>query len=106
MVQQEEPRSLTQIYACCDDILQPYVHKGHDMKLPLYMSTKNYMIHGVLLWGASAQEAPTKDIQHDYRRGFIKFLSHESICLVTFTMQSKLLLTMVSIIFLTTLLDL
>jgi hypothetical protein len=22
-------------YACCDDILQPYVHKGHDMKLPL-----------------------------------------------------------------------
>ena len=36
------------------------------------------MYHGVLLWGASAQEAPTKDIQHDYRRGFIKFLSHES----------------------------
>ena len=64
MVQQEEPRSLTQSYSCCDDILQPYAHKGHDMKLPLYMSTKNFMIHRVLLWGAFAQEAPTKDIQH------------------------------------------
>ena len=75
-------------YACCDDILQPYVHKGHDMKLPLtfratfrmkeFYDYKTEMYHGAFLWGASAQEAPTKDIQHDYRRGFIKFLSHES----------------------------
>ena len=41
------------------------------------------MYHGALLRGASAQEAleleaTTKDIQHDYRRGFIKFPSHES----------------------------
>ena len=41
------------------------------------------MYHGAFLRGASAQEAlelgaTTKDIQHDYRRGFIKFPSHES----------------------------
>ena len=80
-------------YACCDDILHPYVHKGHDMKLPLtfhatfrmkeFYDFKTEMYHGALLRGASAQEAlelgaTTKDIQHDYRRGFIKFPSHES----------------------------
>ena len=79
-------------YACCDDILQPYVHKGHDMKLPLtfratfrmkeFYDYKTEMYHGAFLRGASAQEAlelgaTTKDIQHDYRRGFIKFPSHE-----------------------------
>ena len=57
---------------------QVYVHKGHDMKLPLsfratfrmkeFYDYKTEMYHGAFLWGASAQEAPTKDIQHDYRR--------------------------------------
>ena len=80
-------------YVCCDDILQPYVHKGHDMKLPLtfratfrmkkFYEYKTEMYHGAFLRGASAQEAlelgaTTKDIHHDYRRGFIKFPSHES----------------------------
>ena len=32
----------------------------------------------VVLRGASAQEATTKDIQHACHRGFIKFPSHES----------------------------
>ena len=39
---------------------------------------KTKIYHGSDLRGASAQEATTRDIQHDYRRGFIKFLSHES----------------------------
>ena len=75
-------------YACCDDILQPYVHKGHDMKLPLtfratfrmkeFYDYKTEMYHGAFLRGASGQEATTQDIQHDYPRGFIKFPSHES----------------------------
>ena len=43
---------------------------------------KNEIYHGTLLRGVSAQEAlklgaTTKDIQHDYRRGSIKFPSHE-----------------------------
>ena len=75
-------------YACCDDILQPDVHKGHDMKLPLsfhatfrmneFYEFKAEMYHGAVLRGASAQEATTQDIQHDYRRDFIKFPLHES----------------------------
>ena len=64
------------------------------MKLPLtfratsrmkeFYDYKTEMYHGAFfLRGASAQEAlelgaTTKDIQHDYRRGFIKFPSHES----------------------------
>ena len=75
-------------YACCDDILQPFVHKGHDMKLPLsfhatfrmkeFYDFKAEMYVGAVLRGASAQEATTQDIQHDYRRDFIKFPFHES----------------------------
>ena len=58
------------------------------MKLPLsYRATfrmkkfydyKDEKYHGAVLRGASAQGATTKDIQHDHRRDFIKFPSHES----------------------------
>jgi len=58
------------------------------MKLPLsfratfrmkeFYDYKTEMYHGAFLRGASAQEATTQDIQHDYRRGYIKFPSHES----------------------------
>ena len=75
-------------YSCCDNILQPDVHKGRDMKLPLsfhatFRMKESYdfkaeMYLGAALRGSSAQEATTQDIQHGYRRDFIKFPFHES----------------------------
>ena len=60
-------------YTCFDDTLQPYVHKVHDMKLPLsfhetfrmkeFYEFKAEMYLGAVLRGASAQEATTQDIQ-------------------------------------------
>ena len=75
-------------YSCCDNILQPDVHKGRDMKLPLsfhatFRMKESYdfkaeMYLEAALRGSSAQEATTQDIQHGYRRDFIKFPFHES----------------------------
>ena len=39
---------------------------------------KAEVYHGAVLRRASAQKATTKDIQHDYRRDFIKFPFHGS----------------------------
>ena len=68
-------------------MLQPFVHKGHDTKLPLsiratfrmkeFYEFKAEIYLGVVLRGAPAQEATTQDIQHDYRRDFIRIPSHE-----------------------------
>ena len=64
-------------YACCDDMLQPYVHKGHDMKLPLsfhatsrmkeFYEFKAEIYVGAVLRGTPAQEATTQDI-YEHRR--------------------------------------
>ena len=64
-------------YECYDDILQPYVHKGHDMKLPLSFREifrmkelyefKAEIYLGAVLTGAFAQEATTQDNHHDYK---------------------------------------
>ena len=85
------------------------------MKLPLsfhatfrmkeFYHFKAEMYLGAVLRRASAQEATTQDIRHEYRRDFIKFFFRLTSLInqVTSIVQLKLLPTMVYIIFLMTL---
>ena len=61
-------------YACCDDILEPHFHKGHDMNLPLsfhatFLMKEFYDFKAEIYLGAVLRGAPEQLSESGTSRG-------------------------------------